>query len=163
MLDDAFADFEGQIQSAERGIAELEIFDDTQRVQIVIEGKSVLAHRGVERLFSGVPERWMADVVDQRQRFDQIDVEPELRGDGARDLRNFDGMRQAVAEMVGIAAGEDLRLSFETAKSARVDNAVAIALKIVAVRMRRLGMAASARLFDAHRVVGEHGVSASRR
>jgi hypothetical protein len=125
----------------------------------VIEGKSVQAHGGVERLFSGVAERWMADVVDQSQRFGEVIVEPELGGDGARDLRNFDGMSQAVAKMVGIAASKDLGLSFETAKSARVHNTVAIALEIVAVRMMRFGMAASAGPFYANGVVGELGVS----
>jgi hypothetical protein len=40
-----------------------------------------------------------------------------------------------------------------------VDNAIAVALKIVAVGMGRLGMAASAGVFDAHRIVGEHGKS----
>jgi len=34
-------------------------------VQIVIEGKSVLAHGGIEGAFSGVAEGWMADIVDQ--------------------------------------------------------------------------------------------------
>ncbi len=37
-----------------------------------------------------------------------------------------------------------------------MDDAIAVALKVVAVRMRRLGMAASAGVFDAHRIVGEH-------
>jgi hypothetical protein len=33
---------------------------------------------------------------------------------------------------------------------------IAVALKIIAVGMRRLGMAASARLLHADRIVGEH-------
>src|SRR5260221_1330466 len=54
VLNDALADFKCQIQPAESGITKFEIFDDSERVQIVIEGKPVLAHGGVERLFSPV-------------------------------------------------------------------------------------------------------------
>ena len=101
----------------------------------------------------------MADVVDEGESFGEIDVEVEGSGDGARDLRDFEGVGEAVAEVVGVAAGEDLRLGFETAKGAGVDDAVAVALKVVAVGMRRLGEAASAGVFDVHRVGGQHGGS----
>src|SRR5208282_601990 len=65
MLDDAFSDFEGQIQSAERCVAEFEIFNNAERVQVVIERKTVLAHGGVERLLSRMAEGRMAEIVDQ--------------------------------------------------------------------------------------------------
>ena len=81
---------------------------------------------------------------------------PSCRGDGPRDLRHLDGMRQPVAEVVGVTAGENLCLRFQPAKGARMDNTVAVALKVVAVGMRRLGMAASARVFYADRIVGQH-------
>jgi hypothetical protein len=38
-----------------------------------------------------------------------------------------------------------------------VDYTVTVALKVVAITVLRLGMAASARIFHAYRVVGEHG------
>jgi hypothetical protein len=65
MFDDAFADFEGQVQTAEGGVALLEIFDDAKRVEIVVENESMLAHGGVERFFASVAEGRMADVMDQ--------------------------------------------------------------------------------------------------
>ena len=128
MLDDAFTDFEGQIQSAKRGVPEFEIFDDAERVQVVIEGQSVLAHGGVESFFSGVAEGRMADVVHQGKRFDEIGVESELRGDGAGDLRDFDRVGQAVAEVIGVAAGENLGLGFQTAEGAGMNDAIAVTL-----------------------------------
>jgi hypothetical protein len=42
-----------------------------------------------------------------------------------------------------------------------MDDPVAVTLKVVAVGMRRLGMAASTGVFDAHRIVGEHGTKSS--
>ena len=117
VLDDAFADLEGQVQSAEGGIALLEIFDDSQGVEIVIEEESVVAHGGVESFFSGVAEGRVADVVDQGECLDEINIEAESSGDGAGDLRDFERVREAVAEVVGVAAGEDLRLGFERRKA----------------------------------------------
>ena len=68
VFDDALADLEGQVQSAEGGVALLEIFHDAQGVQIVVEEQAVLAHGGVERLFAGVTKGRMAEVMHQRQR-----------------------------------------------------------------------------------------------
>src|ERR1051326_3617201 len=106
-----------------------------------------------------MPKGRMAYVMDQRKGLDQIDVELQLSSDGAGDLGDFEGVRQAIAKVVRVAASEYLSLGLETAKSARVDDTIAVTLKVVAVRMRRLGIAASAGSFDSHRVVGEHGGS----
>src|ERR1017187_8218093 len=92
VLDDAFADFEGQVQAAEGGVALFEIFDDAESVEVVVEEESVLAHSSVESFFSGVAEGRVADVVDEREGFGEIDVEVEGSGDGAGDLRDFEGV-----------------------------------------------------------------------
>jgi hypothetical protein len=68
-------------------------------------------------------------------------------------------MRESVAEVVGVPAGENLRLRLKTAESSRVNDPIAIALKIVAVGMLWLGVTAPAGFFHAHRVIGEHGKS----
>ncbi len=156
MLDDAFADFEGEVQSAEGGVALLEIFHDAQGVQIVIEVEAVFAHGCIESFFAGVAERGMADVVDKSQRLGEIDVEAECSGDGARDLRDFERVGEAVAEMVGITAGEDLSFRFQAAEGTGMDDAVAVTLEIVAVGVRGLGETASAGVFYFDRVAG-HG------
>ena len=159
MLDDAFAHFKSQIQAAKGGVTQLKVLDDPQRVQVVIEEKAMLAHGGVERLFAGVPEGRVADVVDQGQGFDQVDVQAELGCDGSGDLRHFDGVGQAVAKVVGKAPGKNLGLGLQTAKSPRVDDAVAVPLKIIAIGMLGLGKTASAGLLHPHGVVGQHGGS----
>jgi hypothetical protein len=71
-------------------------------------------------------------------------------------------MRQAVPEVIGISSGEDLGLGFKTAKGARVNDAVAVPLKIVAIGMLGFSEAASAGSFDVHRVGGEHAWSLSK-
>src|SRR6202034_856209 len=74
MFDDAFADFESKIQAVEIQITLLELFDDIERVKIVVEAFAECAHAQVELFFSGVAEGWMADIVRERQRFREIAI-----------------------------------------------------------------------------------------
>ena len=106
-------------------------------MQVVIEALAETPHLAIQLLFAGVREGRMADVVRQRQRLGQILVQLQHRGQRARDLRDLDGVRQPIAKVVGDAGWKDLRLVFQAAKSAGVDHAIAIALELVAVRMRR--------------------------
>src|SRR5260370_12557582 len=69
MLDDAFANFKRKIQPGKIKIALLELFDDAERVQIVIETAAVRAHQFVRLAFAGMAERGMANVVDESERF----------------------------------------------------------------------------------------------
>jgi hypothetical protein len=139
------------------------VLDDVQRVKIVIEAIAEGAHAFVESAFAGVAEGWMADVMNESEGFGEIRIEIERRGDGASDLRYFKRVREAVAEMIGEARGENLRLRFETAEGARVDHAVAIARVIVAIGMLRFGMAAPTRAVNVHRIGRErhrrHGIT----
>src|SRR5579883_2767926 len=99
VLDDAFAYFEREVQTTERGITLFEIFNDSQGVEIVIERESVLAHGSVEGFLSGVAEWRMANVVNEGECFGEIDVETQRSRDRAGDLGDFQRMRQAVAKM----------------------------------------------------------------
>ncbi len=159
MFDDALANFEGEVEAAKGGVAQLEVFHNAQRVEVVVERISMFAHGQIEGFFSGMAEWGMAHVVDQSQGFNQIDVQAQLSGYGSRDLRDFNGVSQAIAKVIGVAPSEDLGFRFETAKSPGVDNAITVALKVVAIGMPRLVITASAGLFHPHRVVGEHGES----
>jgi hypothetical protein len=70
-------------------------------------------------------------------------------------LRYLEGVGQAVAEVVGVAASENLSLGFQAAESAGMNDAIAVALEVVAVGMLRLRMTASAGVFRANGVGGE--------
>src|SRR5438477_367376 len=67
----------------------------------------------------------------------------QLGCDRPRDLRDFKGVRQAISKVVGVSASENLGLGFEAAESSRMNYAVTVSLKIIAIRMRRLGVAAA--------------------
>src|SRR5262245_50971888 len=116
VLDDALADLERQVQAGKGRISLFELLHNAQRVKIVIKRKPVFAHLVVKRLLPGVTEGWMPDVVDERERFHELGIESKLAGNGAGDLGNFDGVCQAIAEMVGIASAENLGLVFQSAE-----------------------------------------------
>src|ERR1035438_7120285 len=159
VLDDSLADFEGQIQPAKLGIAELEVLDDAQCLQVVVEEVVMAAHGGVQRPLARVSERRMANIVHQREGFHQINIQMERGRDGARDLCNLDGVRQTGAKVVRVAPCEDLRFVLQAAECPGMDDAVTVALERVAVGVRRLRIAPSARLLHAKRVAGEHELS----
>src|SRR6266581_2451694 len=157
MLDDALANFKREIQAGKIEVTLLELFNDAQRVQIVIETAAAHEHQLVELPFPGMAERRMADVVDESERFGKLGVQSQRRGDGAGNLRDFQRVRQAITEMVRIARSENLRLGFKAAKSAGMDDAIAVARVVTAVRMGRLRMAPAAGLFHAHRPGSKSG------
>src|SRR5258708_18313479 len=103
MLDDAFAHFKREIQTRIIEIALFELFDDAQRVQIVIERGAAPTHQFVELAFTGVAEGRMADVVNKRERFGKLGVQSECGSNRAGNLRDLESVRQAIAEMVRIA------------------------------------------------------------
>src|SRR5579885_208926 len=82
----------------------------------------------------------MAYVMRQGKRFNQMDVQAELGGNGPGNLRHFERVRQAIAKVVGITAGENLGFGFESPEGPRVNDAVAVPLKIISVRMSWLGV-----------------------
>src|ERR1700741_3350844 len=121
MFDDPFTNFESEIQAGIFKIALFELFDDVERMQIVIETLAMFPHAPVQLLFAGVAEGRMTDVMNQREGFGKISVEFQGSRDGARNLGDFESVREAVAEMIGIACGENLRFGFQTAKRAGVN------------------------------------------
>ena len=105
VLDDAFADRQGQIQPAKLQMPVLEVLHDAQRMQIVIETQAVLAQLVVERALSGMAKGRMPDIVRQRQRLGQVLIQPQRARHGPRNLRHFHGVGQAAAEVIGIPDG----------------------------------------------------------
>ena len=135
MLEYAFAGFESQIQAVERGIALLQHVDHAQRLQIVLEA-AVRFHAGVQRILPGVAERRVAEVMRQRDGFDQVFVEPQVARDRAADLRNLEAVRKPRAKQVAFVIDEYLGLVFEPAERGGMNDAVAVALKFAAPARR---------------------------
>src|SRR5580700_6373996 len=96
MLDDAFANLKCEIQSRKVQITLFELLHDSQRMQVVVEAIAVIAHQLVQTYFAGMPKWRMSDVVHERLRH------------SSGNLCHFDGMREAIPEMIGVAGGKDL-------------------------------------------------------
>ncbi len=99
----------------------------------------------VQRVLAGVAERRVAKVVDERHALRQVLVKLQGARQGTGDLGDLDRVRQARAIMIAVLRDEDLRLVLQTAKSRRMDDAVAIALKFGTRGAAAFGIKPSAR------------------
>src|ERR1700735_896126 len=59
-------------------------------------------------------------------------------------------MREAIAKMIGEARGKNLRLGLEPAESAGMDDAIAIAREVGAIRVRCFRVAPAPRMAQVH-------------
>src|SRR5207253_6049488 len=124
VLQDPVADFLREIETAP---VALERFDDAQRVLVVAETvPPALAQQLVERLFAGVPERRVAEIVTEPDRLDEVLVEAQCTGDPTRDSRRLERVREPRAEVVALGVDEDLRLVSQPPERLGVDDPVAV-------------------------------------
>ena len=144
VLGEAFERFPGQVEAVEGCVFALQGEHDAKALGIVVKAAVVL-HDLVEGAFTGVTERGVAHVMGERQHLGQVFVEAELAGDGAGDLGDFEGVREAGAVVVAFVEDEDLGFVNEATKGGGVEYAVAVALKRAASGARTFGMGASAR------------------
>ena len=131
MLGQAFERFPAQVEAVEAGIWRFEPGHDADGVGVVVEAAGI-GQRGVERIFAGMAERRVAEVVGEAECLGQVLVEAEGAGDGAADLRDLEAVGQADPEMVAVGGDEDLGLVAQAAEGDRVDDPVAVALENVA-------------------------------
>ncbi len=133
-----FERFPGQVQPVELGITVLQRGYHPQRLRVVIEAAMGL-EAFVERPLAGMAERGMAEVMGQRQGFGEVLVEPELAGQGAGDLRDFERMGQPGAVMIAFVEHENLRFVLQPPERRGMDHPVAIPPERAAGLARRLG------------------------
>src|SRR5690606_31951681 len=128
VLGQTFENFPAQVEPRMRNVRAVEPHHDAKRM-LVVRVAPLRGESGVERLFTAVPERRVADVMRQAQCLREILVEAECPGDDSPDLGNLKAMRQANPEMVAVRRNENLGLSGETPERDRMDDAVAVALE----------------------------------
>src|SRR5580704_17068518 len=135
VLDQAFQLLEGQVRAVESGVTPLQFGHQAQAVAVMVEAAE-WGLAGVERGLAGMAERRVAEVMTERDRLAKVLIEPKGLGQSAGDLRDFDRMGEAGAEMVAFMMDEHLRLMGKAAKGGGMDDAVAVALE---GRARRRG------------------------
>ena len=111
--------------------------------------------RGQRRL-AGVAEGGVPQVMAKRDGLSQILVQPERPCDGAGDLRHFQRMGEARAEVVALGSEEHLGLVGKPPKRFRVQNLVAVALVVGAQRVRLAGGAAPLGAVGEGGFLGQH-------
>ena len=97
----------------------------------------------VERALAVVTERRMPEVVREARGVDHIGVEPQGHPELTADLRDLEGVRQAIAgEVEPRGRAQHLRLRGEAPQGARVQNAGPVAGEIAAAAGVLLGQPA---------------------
>jgi hypothetical protein len=74
---DTLADFEGEVEPGEAGIAVLESLNDAQGVMVMIETLAEALHLAVEFFLAGMGVGRVADVVNQGQGLGKIAVQAQ--------------------------------------------------------------------------------------
>jgi hypothetical protein len=156
VFDDALPDLKRQVQAIKACIPPFELIDNPQGVPVVLKRASKLAHLPVQFPFADVRERRMAEIMRECECFGIFLVQLERRTYRPSNLRDLDGVGQPIAEVVAQTGREYLCLPFQTAKSARVNDAVTVALKIISERVRRFGKLSTAKIRRTQAKSAEH-------
>ena len=139
--------------------AEVQAFEhvhDAQRLLVVPESHAaVRPHRFVQGALARVTEGRVPHVVPERDRLDQILVQPQRASDRAGDLRHLQSMGQARPVVVAERVDKHLRLVLQAAEGFRVQDAVAVALKGGSHGVGRFGSGAACGIPRAGGVGGE--------
>jgi hypothetical protein len=115
--------------------------DDSERLRVALIaiGITSILDELIELLLGDVPEGRMAQVVGQRSRFNDVRIEvlafdlvpllpQELLGDPPRQLRNLEGVGQAIVEDMPFERADDLGYFSKPPKGRGVENPVSILL-----------------------------------
>ena len=95
----------------------LEPVDDPQRVLVMAKRASeALGQTAIEDVLAEVAEGRMPEIVAEADRLDEVLVETERAGDGPRDSRDLEGMREPGAVVIALGSDEYLRLVLQTPK-----------------------------------------------
>eukprot|EP00456_Euglypha_rotunda_P041439 TRINITY_DN3215_c0_g2_i9.p1 TRINITY_DN3215_c0_g2~~TRINITY_DN3215_c0_g2_i9.p1 ORF type:complete len:276 (-),score=44.21 TRINITY_DN3215_c0_g2_i9:11-838(-) len=142
VLEDAFPRLETEIQSFEAGIALLEPVHDSQRLEVVLESRSLridASQAPVQLILTCMPERGVPQVMRQGNGFREVFVELQGTRNRTRELRHLERVREPRPEQVALVVQEDLGLVDEATERCGMDDAIAVALVIVPGRLRRAG------------------------
>ena len=88
-----------------------------------------------ERVLAGVPTRSVTAVVTHRDRLGQRDVQTQCPGDGGRNLRDLERVREPCA-LVIVREDEHLRLARQAPERRRVEDPITVPLE---ARPQRVG------------------------
>ena len=131
MLGQPFQQFPGQIQPVVIAIGAFQPHQRAQRLRIVIKA-AARGQSGVQRIFPGMAEGRVADVMRQTQRLGQILVQSQRARDHPADLRHFQAVSEPDPVMIAIGRHKHLSLVAQPAKGDGMNDPVAVTLELAA-------------------------------
>ena len=95
-------------------------------------------HAGRQCVLPRVSERRVAEIVRQRDGFDEVFVERQRARNRAPELSDLERMREPGAVQIALVVDEDLRLVDEAPERRAMHDAVTVALMLAARRRGKL-------------------------
>ena len=96
-------------------------------------------HSFVQGILPGMAKGGVAQVMGQGDGLDQIFIQPQGACDGAAELRHLQRMREPGAKQIALMVQKNLGFVNQATKSRAVDNAITVALVVIARRRVRFG------------------------
>ena len=87
-----------------------------------------IGHAGPQGILTGMAKGRVPKVMSQCHRLDQIIIQPQGARHRPRNLRHFDGMGHARAEVIALVIDKDLGLVLQLAKRRGMQDAVSVPL-----------------------------------
>src|SRR5436190_13198977 len=111
---------------------------------------TLFGQASLQRFLPCVAERWVAQVMGQRNRFGQFFVQAQLSSDGPTDLGDFQRMCETCTMVIARMTDQYLCLLHEPTEAFTVYQAVPVALIGRTERMLRFHVLSSLTLAAAH-------------
>src|SRR5690606_14904714 len=110
----------------------------------------------IQGVLTCMAKRSVAQIMSQRDRFDQVFVQTQIAGNSPRQLGHFQTMRQSCSKQITFVVNENLGFVFQQAKGIAVNDPVAVPLKGVTALGRCLCITPTAGLFRVTGISGKH-------
>ena len=146
---DSVAHLPGQIQPLP---VQFKHIDYPQALLVVVEPAG---HQVAQHVLTGVTERRMPQIVAEDDGLGQIFVQLKDLGDGSRDLRDLEGMRESRAVVIARGGKEHLGFVLKPSKCLAVHDSITVTLKDRTNRIFSFGTKPSPRLATLGRVGGQ--------
>ena len=146
VLNRSFKRFPGQVQAFKFRIVDFKFGHNLQRLDVVIKAAEFF-HGVLQAALAGMAERRMSEVMCQRDGFAKFFVQSQTFADGARNLRNFNAVRQPRTVVFAFVIGENLRFAVQPAESRRMNQPVSVALKRRTDNVGKIGIETPAAFF----------------
>jgi hypothetical protein len=133
VLQNALARLEAEIQAVKLRVPPLELINHAQALEVVLKTfalRVVLLEACIERVLPRMAKRGVPEVMRKADGLRKLLIERKAPCNGARNLRHLEAVRKPSAVQIALMVYEDLCLVQKLSERSRMNNSIAITLKL---------------------------------